>query len=199
MDLFHSAEIKNILPYDGHACNYGFVFNKDTCRIYFDKLMETIPWKPDELIMFGKHIITSREIAWFGDADYEYSYGNTIKKALPWTRDLLKIKKKVELISGTLFNSCLLNLYHNGNEGMCWHQDNEKELGDNPTIASLSFGVSRKFSFKHKSTKQRIDMILESGSLVIMKDQTQEYWLHSVPKSKKITQARINLTFRNIY
>ncbi len=83
MDLFHPAPIQNLMPYDGHVCNYGFVFNKDTCREYFDKLVEIIPWKPDELVMFGKRVVTSRKIAWFGDSDYEYSYGNTLKKVLP--------------------------------------------------------------------------------------------------------------------
>ncbi|MDQ6667858.1 MAG: alpha-ketoglutarate-dependent dioxygenase AlkB, partial [Thermoproteota archaeon] len=99
---------------------------------------------------------------------------------------------------GTKFNSCLLNLYHNGDEGIAWHSDDEKPLGENSIIASLSFGAERKFSFKHKQTKQTISVVLEHGSLLIMKDATQTNWVHSLPKSKKITRPRINLTFRTI-
>ncbi len=199
MDLFNHSLYQNLLPFDGHVCHHGFAFNKATSQAYFNKLIKTIPWKRDELIIYGKHIITARKIAWFGNSDYEYSYGNTLKKALPWTEDLLEIKRTIESKSGVLFNSCLLNLYHSGNEGMSWHQDNEKELGENPVIASLSLGASRKFSFKHKTTNRRIDLILESGSLILMKGQTQANWRHSLPKNKKVSHARINLTFRSIY
>jgi alkylated DNA repair dioxygenase AlkB len=111
------------------------------------------------------------------------------------------LRRKVEEHVGIKFNSCLLNLYHNGNEGMGWHSDDEESLGKNNTIASLSFGAERKFSFKHKhkQTKQTISLVLEHGSLLIMKDATQSNWLHSLPKSKNITQPRINLTFRIIH
>jgi alkylated DNA repair dioxygenase AlkB len=108
------------------------------------------------------------------------------------------LRRKVEEHVGIKFNSCLLNLYHNGNEGMGWHSDDEESLGTNNTIASLSFGAERKFSFKHKQTKQTVSLVLEHGSLLIMKDATQRNWLHSLPKSKDIIQSRINLTFRTI-
>jgi alkylated DNA repair dioxygenase AlkB len=127
-----------------------------------------------------------------------YTYSNTIKRALAQTKELLELKQIVEELAGTKFNSCLLNLYHNGNEGMGWHSDDEKPLGKNNTIASLSFGAERKFSFKHKQTKQIASLVLEHGSLLIMKDNTQSNWLHSLPISKNITQPRINLTFRTI-
>ncbi|MGC1927444.1 MAG: alpha-ketoglutarate-dependent dioxygenase AlkB [Candidatus Nitrosopolaris sp.] len=104
----------------------------------------------------------------------------------------------VEKLTETKFNSCLLNLYHNGSEGIAWHSDDEKSLEKNSTIASLSLGAERKFSFKHKQTKQTISLVLEHGSLLIMEDATQTYWLHSLPKSKKITGPRINLTFRTM-
>jgi alkylated DNA repair dioxygenase AlkB len=127
-----------------------------------------------------------------------YTYSNTIKRALAQTKELLELKQIVEELAATKFNSCLLNLYHNGNEGMGWHSDDEKPLGKNNTIASLSFGAERKFSFKHKQTKQIASLVLEHGSLIIMKDNTQSNWLHSLPISKNITQPRINLTFRTI-
>ena len=121
-----------------------------------------------------------------------------IQSKQAWTKELSDLKQIVEELTKTRFNSCLLNLYHNGNEGIAWHSDDEKPLGENSIIASLSFGAERKFSFKHKHTKQTISVVLEHGSLLIMKDATQTYGLHSLPKSKKITGPRINLTFRTI-
>ena len=120
------------------------------------------------------------------------------KQAHLWTPELLKLKLKVEELSSTTYNSCLLNLYHNGDEGMGWHSDAEKTLLDNGTIASITLGAERKFSFKHKETKQRIDILLENGSLLLMKGTTQKNWLHRLPPTKKVFSPRINLTFRTI-
>jgi alkylated DNA repair dioxygenase AlkB len=127
-----------------------------------------------------------------------YTYSNTTKQALAWTKELSCLKQIAEELAGTKFNSCLLNLYHNGDEGMGWHSDDEESLGKNNTIASLSLGAERKFLFKHKQTKQTVSLVLEHGSLLIMKDSTQANWSHSLPKSKNVTQPRINLTFRTI-
>ncbi len=160
--------------------------------------MDTIQWKNDEAVIFGKHIITKRKAAWYGDEGYLYTYSNTTKQALAWTPELLELKQMVEAITSATFNSCLLNLYHNGDEGMAWHSDDESSLGKNTTIASLSFGAERKFSLKHKKGKQTVSVILESGSLLVMKDATQTNWLHSLPKSKRVIIPRINLTFRTI-
>jgi alkylated DNA repair dioxygenase AlkB len=165
---------------------------------YFGLLIQNILWKNDEVIPFGKRIVTKREAAWYGDSDYLYTYSNTTKQALPWTKELCELKQIVEEFAGTIFNSCLLNLYHNGDEGMGWHSDDEESLGKNNTIASLSLGAERKFLFKHKQSKQIVSLVLEHGSLLIMKDVTQANWLHSLVKSKNVTQSRINLTFRTI-
>jgi alkylated DNA repair dioxygenase AlkB len=199
MDLFNTNSIQNILPFDGEVLNYGLVLTKKEYNYYLNTFLAANFWKPDELIIFGKHIVTNRKVAWFGDSDYKYSYSSSEKQALPWTSELIALKKLVEEQTGEVFNSCLLNLYHNGNEGMGWHQDNEKELGKNPVIASLSLGAVRKFSFKHIESKQSISVLLESGSLLLMKGETQDKWLHSLPKSKKVLKPRINLTFRFIH
>lgn len=188
----------NILPFDGETLYFGKVFNKNETSIYFDKLISEIKWENDEVIIFGKHLITSRKVAWYGDREYEYKYSNITKRAKIFNRILIELKSKVEEITNATYNSCLLNLYHNGNEGMSWHTDNETYLKPNGSIASLSFGVDRFFSFKHKNTKQTIKILLENGSLLLMKGQTQTNWLHSLPKSKLITNPRINLTFRTI-
>ena len=183
---------------DGIVYYYGRIFPFDQSNEYFHLLLRNIPWKNDEVVVFGKHIVTKRKAAWYGDSNYLYIYSNTIKQALPWTRELVKIKQIVENLSNTEFNSCLLNLYHDGNEGMGWHSDDEESIEDNSTIASVSFGAERKFYFKHKQSKKIISVLLEHGSLLLMKEGTQKNWLHSLPKSKKITLPRINLTFQRM-
>lgn len=173
MDLFNSDTPINILPSDGVVNYYGKVMKHENAIHYLDKLLNTIEWKNDEAIIFGNYMITKRKAAWYGDEDYLYTYSNTTKRALIWTRELLELKQIAEKIAGTTFNSCLLNLYHDGVEGMALHSDDEKSLGRNTTIASMSFGAERKFSFKHKLTKQTVSILLESGSLLVMKDKTQ--------------------------
>jgi alkylated DNA repair dioxygenase AlkB len=187
-----------ILNKDGLVNYYGKILTSKEANQYLGLLMQNILWKNDEVVIFGKHIVTKRKTAWYGDSDYLYTYSNITKQALPWTKELSGLKQMVEEFAGAKFNSCLLNLYHNGNEGMGWHSDDEKSLGKDNTIASLSFGAERKLLFKHKQTKQIFSLVLEHGSLLIMKDATQRNWLHSLPKSKNIVQPRINLTFRTI-
>lgn len=189
---------ENLLPYDGETIYYGTVFSEDEASQLYHSLMESIPWKNDEVRVFGKHHIMNRKTAWYGDTNYSYTYSNTTKQALPWTSELLSIKSRIEKITGTSFNSCLLNLYHTGNEGMSWHSDDERELGTEPAIASVSLGAGRRFVMKHKVTKEKVSILLQNGSLLLMKGLTQSHWLHSLPKSKKITNMRINLTFRRI-
>lgn len=165
---------------------------------YLHQLLDTIAWKNDEAIIFGRHIITKRKAAWYGDSNFNYTYSGTTKQALPWTGELIELKKLTEQLTGDCFNSCLLNLYHNGDEGMAWHCDDEKSLGKDTTIASLSFGAQRKFSLKHKVDKETRSVLLAHGSLLVMKGTTQTNWLHSLPKTKRITRPRVNLTFRTM-
>ena len=188
----------NILPKDGTVNYHGRILTLKEANRYLDLLSQNIVWQNDEANIFGKHITTKRKAAWYGDSNYLYTYSNTTKQALAWTRELSDLKQIVEKKLETKFNSCLLNLYHDGNEGVGWHSDDEKSLGKNAIIASLSFGAERKFSFKHKQTKQTISLVLEHGSLLVMKDVTQANWLHSLPKSKNIARPRISLTFRTI-
>jgi alkylated DNA repair dioxygenase AlkB len=190
------GQTANLLHKDGTAHYYGKILPYREANRYFDLLLQNIQWKNDEANILGKHIVTKRKVAWYGNSDYSYAYSNTTKQALAWTRELSVLKRLVEEITGESFNSCLLNLYHNGNEGLGWHSDDEKSIGKYTPIASLSFGAERKFSFKHKQTKQTVSLVLGHGSLLVMKGATQTNWLHSLPKSNRITQARINLTFR---
>jgi alkylated DNA repair dioxygenase AlkB len=194
----YRASKNNVLNQDGTVNYYGKILSSEEANQYFDLLMRNIQWENDDLIFFGKHVTTKRKVAWYGDSEYLYTYSNSTKRAFAWTNELFELKQIVEKYAGTKFNSCLLNLYHNGDEGMGWHSDDERSLGKNNTIASLSFGAERKFSFKRKQTKQTVSLVLEHGSLLIMKGATQSNWLHSLPKSKNIIQPRINLTFRTI-
>ncbi len=188
----------NLLPKEGTVNYYGKILNSTESYHFFEELFNTIYWKNDVAIIFGKRIETKRKVAWYGDKPFEYTYSNNTKEALPWTKELLKLKNLIEKETGDTFNSCLLNLYHNGSEGMAWHSDGEKDLKKNGAIASMSLGAERKFAFKHKETKEVVSLTLENGSLLVMKDKTQSYWLHRLPPTQKVNTPRINLTFRTI-
>lgn len=189
-------EPENLLTKDGIAIYYGVVYPDKEANQLCQQLFDTMPWKQDEVLMFGKMIITKRKVAWFADKGITYTYAGVKKTGFIWTDLLLDIKAKVESITGAHYNACLLNLYHEGEEGMGWHQDNEVEMVAGSSIASLSLGAARKFAFKHASTNERLDIELANGSLLEMKGAIQENWYHSLPKTKKVKQMRINLTFR---
>ena len=189
---------ENLLPHDGEAINHGPIFSKPEADQIFDQLFSEIPWRNDVVKMFGKTITTARKVAWIGDDGLSYKYSGATKQPLPWTSLLHSLKSSLEPRLGESFNSCLLNLYHDGNEGMSWHRDNESSIVSNSTIACLSFGAERRFHFKHTTTKELISTELENGSLLVMGGEIQTHWLHALPKSKKITAPRISLTFRQM-
>ena len=200
MDLFEQAldEPISIISQDGDVNYYGEIISQAESDLYFDSLLTEIDWRFDQAVILGKHIETKRKVAWYADQPFSYTYSNITKHALPWTQTLDVLKTIVENKTGGKYNSCLLNLYHNGSEGMAWHSDGEKDLKKNGAIASLSFGASRKFAFKHKNTKEVVSLDLKAGSLLVMKGETQQNWLHRLPPTKKVQDARINLTFRTI-
>lgn len=181
---------------EGHVEYIPNFFSIDSANEFSLQLFRKIPWESDKIKLFGKEIITKRKVAWFGSKPFKYTYSKNTKTALPWTKELLQIKELIENKTGEEFNSCLLNLYHDGSEAMGWHTDNEKELKKNGTIASVSFGATRKFSLKHRVKKEIVSVQLENGSLLLMKGETQIHWVHRLHPSKKVTDVRINLTFR---
>ncbi|MCT4285966.1 alpha-ketoglutarate-dependent dioxygenase AlkB [Elizabethkingia anophelis] len=200
MELFEREvdSTANLLPKDGTVNYYGKIFSPKEAYYYYQLLLSEIEWRNDEAIIFGKKILTKRKVAWYGDIPFEYTYSNATKTALLWTENLLILKKIAEQTTGETYNSCLLNLYHSGDEGMAWHSDAEKDLKKHGAIGSMSFGAERKFAFKHKKTQEKVELILEHGSLLVMKDETQDFWLHRLPPTKKIFKERVNLTFRTI-
>ncbi|MDX2286486.1 MAG: alpha-ketoglutarate-dependent dioxygenase AlkB [Bacteroidia bacterium] len=187
-----------LLPGDGEARYFGPLLGEAEARRYFTALMEEIEWRHDEVVLFGRRIVTRRKVAWHGDRPFAYTYSRTTKAALPWTPSLHELKTLAERATGAAYNSCLLNLYHDGSEGMAWHSDGEKTLVPGGSIASFSLGAARRFSFRHRSTKETRSVLLEPGSLLEMRGATQTHWVHSLPPSAKVRDARINLTFRQM-
>lgn len=188
----------SLLPNDGTAYDYGAIMPATQADQYFRILRDEIDWQHDQLWMMGKLIHTRRLVAWYGSKPFQYGYSRTEKTALIWTDCLLQLKQLVEQHTQSNYNSCLLNFYDSGEVGMGWHTDKEKQLVQHGSIASLSFGATRRFALRHLHSAEHIKVDLLHGSLLEMKDQTQDYWQHALLKSSKIKSARINLTFRQI-
>jgi len=172
-------------------------FGEEQSNLLFKELLAEIPWQQDDITVFGTTHQQPRLTALFGNEGKQYSYSNITMQPHKWNAILMHIKNEIELICEVHFTTVLLNLYRNGKDSNGWHADNEKELGTNPTIASVSFGAERVFHLQHNSLKEeKIKLTLEHGSLLIMKGETQHYWKHQIPKTAKPIGPRINLTFR---
>ena len=196
--LFVSQPINLDLP-NSEIIYYPRFFDKKEADVVFKKLIKEIPWQQDEIMVYGKTHLQPRLTALFGNEGKPYSYSNIKMQPHPWNPLLQKIKSKVENVSDANFSTVLLNLYRDGKDSNGWHSDNEKELGINPIIASVSLGTERVFQLKHNTIsglKQNI--VLEHGSLLLMKGTTQHFWKHQIPKTAKTIGVRINLTFRII-
>lgn len=196
--LFHDQMHENLLPKDGCLYYWPELFGPSQSNHYMERLKAEIQWKPDEAKIYGKHIITRRQYAWYADRSYEYSYSGVTRHSMPWIPILLKLRGITQEVTGQFYNSCLLNLYPDGATGMAWHRDAETELLKNGSIASLSFGATRKFSLKHIASSHKVELFLHSGDLLEMCGETQSYWRHSIPKTKRVFEPRINLTFRQM-
>lgn len=190
---------KNLLPFDGEVYLFPALFSAAESNALYELLSANIQWKQEPIVIFGREIMQPRLTAWYGDEQKPYSYSGITMHPHAWTKELLGIKHRIESVSNHTFTSALLNFYRNGSDSMGWHKDNEKELGINPVIGSVSFGAERTFCLKHgKEKKLSQKVVLRSGSFLLMKGVTQHHWLHSIPKEPKITQGRINITFRAI-
>lgn len=206
MDLFNQSQEPKPRTFEKHLLKDGEVWympnfmSSEKAGFYYNTLLNTINWKQEEIKMYGKVFPVPRKTAWYGYEGFNYKYSGILCNPEPWTKELLDIKKVIEFfIKEERFNSVLLNLYRDGNDKVSWHADDEKELGTNPTIASVSLGATRRFDLKHKDDPdQKLQLELPSGSLVVMKGALQHHWLHQIPVQKKINQPRINLTFRTI-
>ncbi len=192
-------EVINLNMKDADVIYYPRFFNNEISDFYFKTLLTTLEWQHDTITLFGKTHLQPRLTALYANNKHLYTYSNITMHPKAFTKDLLQIKEAVNKEANTNFTSCLANLYRNGNDSNGWHADNEKELGEKPIIASVTFGAERIFHFKHKYIPTlKTKLILKHGSLLIMKGSTQKYWLHQLPKTKKKVGERINLTFRII-
>jgi alkylated DNA repair dioxygenase AlkB len=188
----------NLLPKDGQVNYFSEFLDENESFCLFNQLIKTLDWQADHIFIFGQYRTTLRKVAWVGDAGCTYRYSGTLKSPQNWTPELLKLREKIEKFLGSTFNSCLLNLYHNGGEGVGWHSDDEKELAQDASIASISLGGERKFAFRHKREALNTTLFLKNGSLLVMHPPTQEFWKHSLLKTRSHIGPRINLTFRKI-
>lgn len=199
MELFDNLSTdNNLLPYDGEVYYHGILLDVNECERFYNALLKKVAWDHDKSIIYGKEIITKRKVAWYGSQPFEYTYSGVTREALDWFDELLALKQLIELYTDSMYNSCLLNLYHSGEEGMSWHSDAERELIEDGSIACLSLGAQRRFDFKHKITGEKKSFELANGSLIEMKGVTQKHWLHQIPTTTKVQTPRISLTFRQM-
>ncbi|MGI0499714.1 alpha-ketoglutarate-dependent dioxygenase AlkB family protein [Limnospira platensis CENA597] len=203
-DISHPSSVKDlgkkvIIDTDGLVILYGnFLTLTESDRLFWE-LYKSLNWRQEEIKIFGKIRPIPRLTAWYADAGKSYTYSGIKHHAQPWNPTLKSIKSQVEDIAEVTFNSVLINLYRDGKDSMSWHSDDEPELGKNPIIASVSLGGTRRFSGKHKIHKNRkFNIDLTSGSLLLMKGETQHFWQHQIPKTSQVVEPRINLTFRMV-
>ena len=197
-NLFSEALHLN-LP-DSDLIYYPNFFDTRSADSYFAVLREQTPWQQDDITVFGKKYAQPRLTALYANNDKAYSYSSISMRPHVFTKELLQIKNEADTLAQTTFTTCLLNLYRDGKDSNGWHADNEKELGQNPIIASITLGEERFFHLKHRTNKNlKHKLLLEHGSLLLMKGSTQHHWLHQIPKTAKPIQERINLTFRVVY
>lgn len=190
--------LANLAPFDGDLHYLPGFYLSDQADEYYEQLSRNLDWQQEQLFIYGRWLPVPRLMAWYGDAEAYYRYSGVLHQPQPWLPVLSLIQDDMQALCGQRFNSVLANLYRHGQDSMGSHADNEKELGQNPLIASLSFGDSRLLRFKHIKTGQKLDIDLQHGDLLLMAGELQHHWRHELPKTRKPKQPRINLTFRRI-
>jgi alkylated DNA repair dioxygenase AlkB len=188
----------NLCPFEGELYRVKAFFPRPEADRLFDNFFRTLAWQEESILIFGKRCKVPRLMGWYGDAEAVYRYSGVEHRPLPWTSELSEVKTQIERFCGCAFNSVLANLYRDGRDSMGYHADNEKELGINPVIASLSFGDARLFRLHHKKRRENLDIVLEHGDLLVMAGALQHHWVHALPKTRQAKNSRINLTFRRI-
>jgi len=188
----------NLVPFDGELYLIKQFYSLPESDRLFAQLQAELSWQEETVFIYGRWVKVPRLMCWYGDKDAWYRYSGVNHRPLPWSPVLQAIRERVERQCQCSFNSVLANMYRNGDDSMGCHADDEKELGLNPVIASLSFGDERLFKLHHKICKEKLDIVLGHGDLLVMAGILQQHWMHSVPKTKKWKTPRINLTFREI-
>lgn len=184
---------------DGKLTWHADAFPPAESIALFAELRETLPWHQEELMIFGRERPVPRLVSWHGDPDARYAYSGVRHEPAPWTPALTRVREHVQQLAGSRFNSVLANLYRDGRDGMGWHSDDEPELGQNPVIASVSFGATRRFRLRHRRERTLTHALeLTDGSVLVMAGATQHHWQHSITKTARPVGPRINLTYRQI-
>lgn len=189
---------EELLPYDGSAVLYSAFLDASEATGLFDVLAASVPWEATRIPMFGREVTEPRLSAWIADPGVTYRYSGRNRVVHPWSDHLADLRRRVEDVAGTSFNGVLANLYRDGHDHMGWHADNERSLGDDPVIASVSLGAERRFDFRHPETGETVSTVLPHGSLLVMSGASQRCWKHRIPKTTKVGDPRINLTFRRL-
>jgi alkylated DNA repair dioxygenase AlkB len=188
----------NLCPFEGELYRVKAFYDQPEADRLFADFYRTLAWQDESILIFGKRCKVPRLMCWYGDVEAVYRYSGVEHQPLPWTSELSAVKTQIERFCGCAFNSVLANLYRDGRDSMGYHADNEKELGINPVIASLSFGDARLFRLHHKKRRENLDIVLEHGDLLVMAGELQHHWVHALPKTRQAKNSRINLTFRRI-
>jgi alkylated DNA repair dioxygenase AlkB len=189
----------NLLPRDGEAHLRRAFLAAPEADQWLERLLREVPWAQTPIKLFGKSVLQPRLTAWYGDADHPYGYSGVRLAPAPWPAYLLELRARVEAVAGIVFTGVLLNYYRDGQDSMGWHQDDESELGPNPTVASLSLGTTRRFLLRRRDApREKVELRLGHGDLLVMGGATQHHWQHAVPKASGVAGARINLTFRSV-
>ncbi len=186
---------------DAELFYYPELFEAKKADEFLTRLKDGIEWTQNTIRFYGKESLVPRLEAWYGDPGKSYAYSGIHMNPKPWTEELLTIKQAIEPVAGVEFNSVLINYYRDGKDRVAWHSDDEKELGQNPVIGSVSLGAERKFKLRHKQYKTnglKHEILLRHGSFLLMQGPTQHHWMHEIPRTAKPIGPRINLTFRII-
>lgn len=192
------TEPQELLPFDGSAVIHPGFINPNRADEIMHRLMNETQWEQRDIVVFGKQHREPRLSTWHSEPHISYSYSGILRTPQPWTPLLVELRDMCVSVTNAKFNAVLANLYRDGNDGVGWHADNEASNGREPTIASLSFGASRRFDFRHRESKQTIRVQLESGSLLVMSGLSQHCWVHQLPRTKRVIEPRVNLTFRRV-
>lgn len=189
---------EELLSKDGSALLYEGVIAPDEADALLHQLLRLVPWEQKTIRVYGRAVPQPRLVAWFGDEGTPYTYSGLTLRPTPWNEPVLECKERAEAVAGVQFNSGLANLYRDGDDGVSWHRDDEPELGPEPVIASLSLGAPRRFDLRHRQSGETVKRVLPAGSLLVMSGRSQSSWVHQVPKTKKVRDARVNVTFRYV-
>ncbi len=194
--LLSNRAQQTLIDHDGELALISHYLDVADASVVYRTLLNEIDWQEESVFLYGRSLKVPRLVAWYGEPGACYKYSGVTHQPLKWTVTLQRLRRQIERDTEQRFNCVLANYYRDGNDSMGWHGDNERELGPEPDIASLSLGAERIFKMRHNRTRETLDLNLADGDLLLMGGELQQCWQHSLPKRRRVTEGRINLTFR---